>query len=372
MDSVVASDRSAPGLPQHVLTQHFPALDGLRGVAVLMVIVSHFIAYRPGPPAPRFFSLVGSIGAMGVDLFFALSGFLITRILLRARGRPHFLKNFYTRRVLRIFPLYYGFLFGIYIVIPALHVVPMMSVRQQLWSWTYMQNVVMTFNPVPSANLWQWTPHFWSLAVEEHFYLVWPFLVSHAHERRLQIILLGAIPFAILSRCIVIWSGYGPAYLTPCRIDTLAMGSLLAIAIENRERFGRLSRFATRILLIAIPSCLAALFLLSGRQLSVVQIFKDTVAGAFFSLVLLLVLNARPGQFLYAFFSNRVLAACGKYSYGMYVIHLTIIGLLLQHLGAIWPPLALLILVAVVFCAAALIWQFWERPFLSLKDHFNY
>src|SRR5207245_1787257 len=105
----------------------------------------------------------------------------------------------------------------------------------QVWAWTYTQNVAMTFIPTPSVSLWHWTPHFWSLAVEEHFYLVWPFLVKFSDRRRLPAILLGTIPFAILSRCILVWMGYGAESLTPCRVDGLGLGSFLAVMAEDTE-----------------------------------------------------------------------------------------------------------------------------------------
>ncbi len=180
-----------------------PALNGVRGVAILLVIVCHFIAFAlPYTPA-RWLRLVASVGGTGVDLFFVLSGFLITRILLASRQRPAFLTTFYARRILRIFPLYYGFLAAIYIAVPLLHLGQPIPFGIQLWAWTYTQNVAMTFLPHPATDLWQWTPHLWSLAVEEHFYLVWPLIVKLTSPARLPLVLLATIPFSILSRGLV-------------------------------------------------------------------------------------------------------------------------------------------------------------------------
>ena len=109
--------RFAPG-------QHFPALDGLRGIAVLMVILAHFTAYGFPHEPSRLLTAVASIGGTGVDLFFVLSGFLITRILLDTKCRPGCLKVFYVRRILRIFPLYYGFLVLIWLLVPLLRIGP--------------------------------------------------------------------------------------------------------------------------------------------------------------------------------------------------------------------------------------------------------
>ena len=152
--------------------KHIPALDGVRAVAVLLVICFHFWqVFTYGP-----YSLVGKIamwGQTGVDLFFVLSGFLITGILLDTKGSPSFLRNFYARRILRIFPLYYATLLTIYLIGPLFRWSAWVPENQSLWFWTYLQNLPMTFAPGHVAG----PEHFWSLAVEEQFYMVWPFLV---------------------------------------------------------------------------------------------------------------------------------------------------------------------------------------------------
>jgi peptidoglycan/LPS O-acetylase OafA/YrhL len=335
-----------------------------------MVIACHYIAYGMPTPPSRFLILVGSWGGTGVDLFFVLSGFLITRILLAARGRPHFLKNFYMRRFLRIFPLYYGFLFFIYIAVPLLRLGPVTPLHFQVWFWTYTQNIGMTFVALPAQSLWQWTPQFWSLAVEEHFYMIWPFIVKYSDSRRLPAILLSTVPFAILCRCLLVWMGYGPSYLTPCRVDGLGLGSFLAVVAEHPEALAALRRKALPVVLLVASACAAGLYLFSGKKLPLAQILKDSVWAVAYAAVLLVVLGAKPGGRLYYAFSNRVLAAVGKYSYGMYVIHLTIMSLLADQLKMLWPPLALALLAAAVFAVAAVIWHVWERPFLNLKDRF--
>lgn len=354
------------------LTRHIPALDGLRGIAILMVIVCHFVAYALPFTPSRSLLMISSVGGTGVDLFFVLSGFLITRILLTARTRPDFLKNFYARRILRIFPLYYGFLTLIYVIIPLLHLGQPTPIGVQLWTWSYLQNVGMTFFPHQSATIWQWTPHFWSLAVEEHFYLLWPFVVKLADARSLPLVLLGTIPISIISRGLVLWSGHGPAYLTPCRVDALGLGSLLAVLSQHPGALATARRWAPAALLAMVPAGVAGMVVFSGTALPVIQLFKDTGSALAYTLLLVMVLKSQPGGFLQGALAQPALATIGKYSYGMYVLHLTIIGLLGPMLKTIWPPLALLLLVAVVASAAALSWHFLEQPFLRLKRRFKY
>ncbi|HVG42973.1 MAG TPA: acyltransferase [Chitinophagaceae bacterium] len=145
---------------------YYPALDGLRGLAILLVVVYHnfgFINY--------FF-----FGWLGVDLFFVLSGFLITDILLKTREQPNFIRHFYTRRLLRIFPLYYLALILFLLLIPAANPT-LLNVEyyrdNSTWLLLYLQNWLYIFNPTNQSALF----HFWSLAVEEQYYLLWPFAV---------------------------------------------------------------------------------------------------------------------------------------------------------------------------------------------------
>ncbi|MBS0244284.1 MAG: acyltransferase, partial [Proteobacteria bacterium] len=165
--------------PHTLQSGHIPALDGIRGLAVIMVLLFHFIC--AATPLNNIEALVirfFNYGAYGVELFFVLSGFLITGILYDARSKPNYFKNFYIRRTLRIFPLYYGVLFLTFVVAP---LIPWLSgptlsymAEHQAWAWLYATNV---FIAIKGYWAYAYLEHFWSLSVEEHFYLFWPFLV---------------------------------------------------------------------------------------------------------------------------------------------------------------------------------------------------
>ena len=166
--------------------QHLPVLDGLRTLAILLVMLFHFFQARPLPAAPviRELTKLTALGQTGVDLFFVLSGFLITGILLDARGKQNALKVFYFRRVLRIFPLYYAYLIVAFLVLPAFHAASHVTYSNQWWFWFYCQNIQATF----AASFPTTGPgHFWSLAVEEHFYLIWPFIVLRLSPARCSV-----------------------------------------------------------------------------------------------------------------------------------------------------------------------------------------
>src|SRR6185369_10595810 len=186
------------------LDGHIPVLDGIRGLAILLVLVAHF---NGEAILKEYYPLVGPIatklaltGLMGVDLFFILSGFLITGILLKTKNSEHYFLNFYARRVLRIFPLYYGVLLFVFWVLPniiKLDVAAKYITSQQWWLWTYLNN--FPGHPsLDSSKIYQ-LGHFWSLAVEEHFYLVWPLMVYSFSAHRLKKICLSWTAFSIVA-----------------------------------------------------------------------------------------------------------------------------------------------------------------------------
>jgi peptidoglycan/LPS O-acetylase OafA/YrhL len=160
--------------------QRIPALDGIRGLAIALVMFHHFTLYggmRPDFVLDKVYRHVALVGWVGVDLFFVLSGFLITGILHDSRSDRHYFRNFYMRRTLRIFPLYYGVLAATFLVLPLVLDVSGSCrelLRDQAWYWTYLINVQIGLDYWPSCFV---LGHFWSLAVEEQFYLVWPLLL---------------------------------------------------------------------------------------------------------------------------------------------------------------------------------------------------
>jgi len=234
--------------------QHLPGLDGLRGVAILAVMCHHLMP--PSFPLGLSGSVRGVVinffyrffyaGWWGVDLFFVLSGFLITGILLEAKGSAHYFGNFYARRSLRIFPLYYGVLALLFFVLPWLAATPATSAwtqwyagdllaisrstaPDQKWLWFYGTNIRLAL----AGHGWFFgsLSHFWSLAVEEHFYLVWPVVVFCCSTRTLARVCLAVAGAALLCRAGFLLGGLAPEciyVLSPCRFDGLALGGLVA------------------------------------------------------------------------------------------------------------------------------------------------
>jgi peptidoglycan/LPS O-acetylase OafA/YrhL len=223
--------------PNNIDRSHLPVLDGVRGLAILLVLTFHFAVMYDCEEMLRHWWLRPLAGGWcGVDLFFVLSGCLITGILLDAKGGSHFFRNFYARRALRIFPLYYGFLVLIFLARPvfALSSDALADMdRARSWLGLYGQNVWLMFSG-------RWLPplvnHLWSLAVEEQFYLAWPFLVWLCSRRRLAWVCGGVLAGCLALRVAMMLAGLDPmvAYVfTLTRLDGFAAGGLVALALRG-------------------------------------------------------------------------------------------------------------------------------------------
>jgi peptidoglycan/LPS O-acetylase OafA/YrhL len=359
---------------QSVVRTRMPGLDGLRGIAILLVLLHGFDVLNVSAGLWHGVDLALDAGWVGVQLFFVLSGFLITGILLDTQDSPAYYRNFFMRRVLRIFPLYYGILLIAFVVVPLLVSLPAGYGEHQIWLWTYTENFAAPFGG--SDPLF---PHFWSLCVEEQFYLVWPLVVRIAGRR--GVIALGSalVVIAIASRVYVrmhfgLPIGAEAAYsFTPCRFDALAIGAVTA-ALLRGERIGQqvIQRAGGRLLAVAgILVVLVGLVIgRLGRIGEPMQIAGYTIIALGFAIVLVSALTSST-----RFFTWAPLRTVGTYSYAMYVfyapLHL-LVGLpLLAHIGASASvPFALAYEAAatlVTFCLAAFSYRFYERHFLALK-----
>ncbi len=344
------------------------SLDGLRGIAALMVMGFHFFQTYPfeGSGIGKWLQQFTVFGQTGVDLFFVLSGFLITRILLATRGRADYFSSFYLRRSLRIFPLYYFALALNYFVLMPLLQEPIPALKLQWWYWCYLQNIPDTFTTLQAVG----PGHFWSLAVEEHFYLVWPLVVFLIPQRRMALVCYLALIVAFLSRWLLLSQGAGVFYFTPCRIDALAIGALLA----TWERDGSLSS-RTRLFLVGGMVFALALFgmmVAYGSQgRSEVQLVKFLIFALFYGCVLGILRN--QGDARIPLLSGRFLRWTGKISYGLYVYHpfvYSLLGLWLHDLS-LPKPILFIAFFASTYLVAWISYRVLESPLLLLKNKFT-
>jgi peptidoglycan/LPS O-acetylase OafA/YrhL len=313
--------------------RHIPALDGLRGVAILSVMSFHYLnstSYAAGSVLTRAVSALCSTMFAGVDLFFVLSGFLITSILLRERGAPHYFKNFYMRRVLRIFPLYYAALLVIFLIVPQFHAIDTPGVKRlfdtQGWLWAYSEDfAILVHNQDYFDPDWLWIGHFWSLAVEEHFYLVWPFLVFAFSGRRLLLVTAGLILSAPLLRLSMSAHGVDHAAVyvfTLCRTDELCCGAMVAILIQSQPyvRVARWARVGFAVSLLYFAGVLVSHHRLpTWGEPTTVGLGFSALAIGFASLIVFILAPGRTP--LKRALELSPLRSAGKYSYGAYVFH---------------------------------------------------
>jgi peptidoglycan/LPS O-acetylase OafA/YrhL len=369
-----------------VLRSHLPTLDSLRGVAILLVLIFHFKGEATGTNwLGHAVAAAGHFGWVGVDLFFALSGFLITRILLDHRDSDGYYRNFYARRTLRIFPLYYAALVAVMLVAPALHVdnnFRKIEGGGTWWLWVYLTNVGLVVSPHHTfAGIGSTLTHFWSLAVEEHFYLVWPFLVARLGSRGLGGACVAGIAGALAFRCAAFASGADwetAYYLTPMRVDALMAGALLALL----ERNGRLPQVG--LALAGCAACTAAfvgLCLFAGSahpQHPLVGTIGISLAAA--AAACAVAVAARLPQKRIP--GGAALAVMGKYSYGMYVWHLAMLYVMSKYggralatrlagTGVVADLLFIVIASAATFAVAVVSYHAFEQHFLKLKRFFE-
>jgi peptidoglycan/LPS O-acetylase OafA/YrhL len=363
------------------LHPHYRALDGLRGVAILGVFYYHVYLLqlaRIRISNPLWIPMpLADFGATGVDLFFVLSGFLITGILIRARRAVNYYSAFYIRRALRLAPLYYLAViltFGLHWIVPAAHSYP---AEVQIWFWLDFSNFYGAFHPDGVQPL----GHFWTLAIEEQFYLIWPWIVMRLRNLALLILTAIVIPCGLLLRLLpslqAIDRSVQGAFLyrfTPTHSSGLFMGSAVAILLAE----GLLRREHLRCLQILTPVCLGLTFVADLRLGSPrVQAARMLLLCVGYACLIAYLALARGDGRLSILLSSLPFRLAGRYSYCMYVVHLPLLQYAESHAFSFAPTrlvAAAEYLSALLLCVAiaALSWKVLEEPILSLKRHFPY
>jgi peptidoglycan/LPS O-acetylase OafA/YrhL len=354
-------------------------LDGIRGIAILLVLVSHF-----GKPAcpPGVLSDVLDFGWVGVDLFFVLSGFLITGILLDSKGQPNYFRRFYLRRVFRILPIYYAYLIVFFHVVPVIaHATGRLDTfaygrGDEAWYWIYLSN--WRDAVYQNAHL----RHFWSLSIEEQFYIVWPLIVYVVSPRMLKYVCIVLAISSTVLRFVAAHEGVSKYFLygaTPFRLEGLALGALLALAARDailRKRVARVIPWAWP----AAAAILVGVVVRSGSDhlsMSMGTYGYASVALLCWALVFWGTLQAGTKRVFAKFLRTSWLVQFGKYSYGLYVWHVLFGGFVhtgveaaRRQWGLAWSllPMALVVGIGVSYGVALLSWKLIEEPCARLKE----
>jgi peptidoglycan/LPS O-acetylase OafA/YrhL len=358
-----------------------PEVDGLRAVAILAVLVTHLWGYPAGWPLVN---QLAATGWAGVDLFFVLSGYLITGILWDARQAPHYFRNFYVRRVLRIFPVYYLLLLIVFILLPLAHPSASLdSVRSQ-WRFYvfYFANVSLAIH---GWNLFL-LDITWSLSVEEQFYVLWPAIVRHLDARRMlwlcTILIVGTplLRTLLMSGARMNWRwSYMMTFL---RADSFAWGAALAVGLrEGLVDARKLRPVAIGTLAILAPMLL---FLIANGRFHRDSMLVGTIGYSLIALVStsLLVTALAPGKCARLMFSSRPMRHIGKVSYGMYIYHplcLMVAGTAMARTGlsatgttsAVGAAGKLVGMTVVTWVVATMSFRYFEQPLLRLKHRFE-
>lgn len=390
-DSVVvgAAQKPVSSLPE--LGGRIPELDGLRGLAILLVVICHYIASAEHAPLgfwPHHILSALTVGWSGVDLFFILSGFLIGGILLDVRNCPHYFRPFYMRRVFRILPIYYlwtliyaAFIAGALWLLPGRFPAVPGDLQRVPLQLLFLQNMFYAMTPFQ----WMWFSVTWSLAVEEHFYLLAPPLIRFLTVRRVVYILVAIICLVPMLRVIVLRNfsqgSFAAVLATPCRADALASGVLLAVAWRKvwfRAVLVKRRLLLQRALLVLLLGVGALLWWLAHPLNIVTVAIGFTWLAMFYSCLMLVVLSHTQG-WVAAVMRWRVLRWLGAISYCVYVVHLTI-NMLAHRILLHAPPqvynakgLGVTLLAAVLTLAVAtLSWRYFEKPLIRRGHTYLY
>jgi peptidoglycan/LPS O-acetylase OafA/YrhL len=337
-----------------------PQLDAVRGLAVLLVLLHNTDRY----PSLHL-QWLSSNGWMGVDLFFVLSGFLITRILLDTKQSEGYFRNFYARRCLRIWPLYYSVLLFMFVIVPLVrpseaHAV--FDARSSPW-WAYLfflQNFLVKIPSMATGPLGVT----WSLAVEEQFYLFWPLVVLFCNEAQLRKIAIAVICFSPALRFYLLLH-HVDIYSNPfCRWDGLMAGALLALVLRSVSVLP--SKFTTQAWITFLISAPLALMI---ETFDARWIVFSLTAVASVSFVYLALFSTQ--RWLQALLTNRFLVYTGTISYGIYLLQKIPLDAVKTFHWENHQFLAMPITTAATYAMAALSWNLVEKPFLKLKRFFE-
>lgn len=369
------------------LAERVSELDGMRGLAILLVLIYHVLRLNPVPMQGAIFNGLlrfAEMGWAGVDVFFVLSGFLITSILLRTKKQPGYFKKFYARRILRIFPLYYTTITLIFIAMPLISP-EQTEITRATWPWyyLYLQNWGNALNLIPTIFAIGAT---WSLAIEEQFYLFWPSVVYWLENKKLAWAAGLLALFSLGLRLLIVKRfrkllDYNKFFYfaTITRLDSLLLGALIALAFQSETLKKWLKPLAAPVFALSLG---LIIYFASRRPDSplvdnylMYTYGYSVIALASAALIVMLTTYAESNP-LRAFFRAAALRFLGKYSYAIYLFHMLPL-LIFQRLFAesqgltAWLTFnALTPLVTILL--ALLSWNLLETRMLALKKYFEY
>lgn len=348
---------------------YYKNLDGLRGIAAISVLVFHFFSFEiTNYVESDIYKKITELGQHGVSLFFVLSGFVITRILINNKNDSNYFSSFYKRRALRIFPLYYGFLIFWFFVMPFILEgtnVDIIPISNQIPTYLYLQNFQwltgLTQSGVPG--------HYWSLAVEEHFYLVWPLIVYILPTRFLQSTIIIIIILTIPLKYFLLEKGVIINKITPARFDQILLGALLAF-FEFKRYFAENKVLIKKILFFSL--CLVAILVLLILGLksiypNIKELLKYNILGLlFFAFIGFLILYNNK-HLINDFLTSNMMQYLGKISYGIYVWHIFVLKFITKFMNTKIIMIDLILSIIITIVISHVSYNYFEKLFLKFK-----
>jgi peptidoglycan/LPS O-acetylase OafA/YrhL len=378
-------------------TARVPEWDGVRGLAILMVVLHHYGNIHPGIGGVA--GVIGSVTSIlwtGVDLFFVLSGFLLGGILMRYRDSENYFKTFYVRRVCRILPLYFLWM-ALFFIVPlfASQNPPgwFASIFQQniphFPNWVYLLFLQNIFVAKTGYALASWLGPTWSLAIEEQFYLVIPFIIWFVPRRRLLAVMIAMIALVPVFRVylFLFHSSIFTYVLLPCRADSLLLGVLCAYVLRDERMRARMEQHRNwiRAAFVVLAVGMVGLIIFSHlRGASTLYTFEMATIGfswiaLFCAGLILLVATSRAGV-VARLTRLPLLRHFGLIAYGMFLFNLPVYtlvqGLLsgktLPDIGNFRDVIAALLAFFITWILAALSWNYFEKPIVRWGHSFTY
>jgi peptidoglycan/LPS O-acetylase OafA/YrhL len=355
----------------HYKLKHIVQIDGLRCFAVFGVVIAHYIL---GHVENKFINKIPF--GTGVNLFFVISGYLITAILFNKKndienGLSNYkneIKNFFAKRVLRIFPLYY-------ITISLLFIFNFNEVKDYyMYLVTYTTNIYMTFHNTYIGS----RTHLWSLAVEEQFYIIWPFIVLFIKRKYFLFIIFWLLVLSLFSKYYFLnytyWQLGSNAFLTSC-FDSLSLGALLAyLQLYNHAIFEKI--LDKRILLFLIVSY-AFLFITPGiLSLSLKSLFNNFYTSVIYFYMVGIAAQNKFSGFVSYCLENKISLYFGKISYGIYIIHNFMPEMFYKFFARKLPPtddysVKVIYWICLTLMLSSISWFLIEKPILKMKRYFS-
>lgn len=344
--------------------KYYKNIDGTRGIAAMMVLIFHFFYFKNASYLVDldFYQKYTEFAQHGVSLFFVLSGFVITRILINSRNEPGYFGTFYRRRVLRILPLYYFYLFFVFFLMPVILDSQFVQFKQQLPYYLYLQNFLDLLGIEGSGP-----GHYWTLAIEEHFYLIWPLAIYSVQPKNLWKVIGISIVIIFMLRYFMLREGLPINHFTFIRFDQLLFGALLSL-LEYNEFFKKnnAAYYFIIIGLLVFPFA-AIIFYFQKHFLFAKEMVKSTMQAMFFFSVIGYLVTSKQETIINRILSSTILQYLGKISYGLYVWHVSVLFILNKYALTGNMIIDIMLLTGLSIIVAHISYRYFESYFLKYK-----